>query len=194
MSEGTVNQPHDYGEHAQTVGDAGKVMADLNNLVREARKIESEITDKEVEVKEAKKRLDSLTRDALPTAMKAAGVEEFTTSDGLLVKINDKVAASITGDRNDEACNWLEENGHSDVIKREVTIAFAVNEGDLAKEVAEALQREHNRTVINKRTVHPSTLKSLIKRLLDGGKPFPKDLFGVFEFSVAEFKDKSKKK
>lgn len=180
----------DYGQYAvqgETIANAGET---LNALVREAQGYEREIVEAEEALKKAKDKLRAVVQDALPKAMKEAGLPEFTTESGITVKVKDKIENSIPAARREEAWDWLEQNGHSDILKREVTVAFGVTEGELAKQVAMTLQQEHNRSVLCQRKAEPATVKALLARLIEDKKSVPRDLFGVRELTVAEFKTK----
>lgn len=187
MSNQEVPDYGDYAKQGETIANAGAV---LNALVSEAQGYEKEIAEAEESLKKAKDRLRAVVQDALPKAMKEAGLNEFTTESGIVVKVREKIENSIPAARRNEAWDWLEKNGHADILKREVTIAFNLSEGELAQQVARQLMEEHNRSVQCERWAEPATVKSLLSRLIDEKKSVPRDLFGVRELTIAEFKTK----
>ena len=188
----TPAQPiDDYGAYAEEqVTPLAQALEGLQGLVDEAQGYEREIAEAEEKVKKAKDKLRAIVEDAMPKMMKKAGLDEFTTSTGLKVKRRNKIENSIPAARRNEAWDWLETNGHGDILKREVTIAFGIKEGDMAKTVAAALAKEHARSVSCDRWAEPATVKSLLTRMIEDQKSVPRDLFGVREFEVAEFKKK----
>lgn len=180
----------DYGEYTNegtSIANVGKI---INDLVAEAQKYEKEILESEEDLKKAKDKLRAVVEGALPKAMREAGLPEFTTESGINVKVKDKITNSILAANREKAWDWLEENGHGDILKREVVVAFGVTEGEKAKEVALALQKEHARAVQCQRKAEPATVKSLLARLIEENAEVPRDLFGVRELTVAEFKMK----
>ncbi|MCC6425660.1 MAG: hypothetical protein IT435_02445 [Phycisphaerales bacterium] len=184
----------DYGEYAQKqVTPLKEAMIGLNALVTEAQGYEREIAEAEEKAKAAKDKLRAVVMDALPKAMKAAGLTEFTTEQGLVVRHRDKIENSIPANRRNDAWDWLEKNGHADIVKREVTIAFGVKEAKAAQECAEALAKAHMRSVACERWAEPATVKALLTRLIEERKSVPRDIFGVREFAIAEFKEAKKK-
>ncbi|GEM_PF-946241 len=196
----TTPQPpaNEYAEFAPTAQDKaaqlGTAMAGLKSLVDEAQQYEREIVEAEELLKAKKDRLRAVVETALPTAMRSAGMN---TGDSIKVgevevTLRDKIENSIPADRRQEAMDWLEANGHSDIVKRTVSIAFAVGETELAAKTKAELEKAHGRTVICERKAEPATVKSILTQLIVAQKSVPRDLFGVREFSVAAFKNKKK--
>lgn len=205
MSDTNTPPAQGYGEFTG-VGTTDQITpweqarAELSNLVTEAQAAEKEIAEAEEKVKAAKKKHQDIVQGTLPTLMRKYGVFEqgFTTTSGLIVKGKSSITTSVPAPRRNEAWDWLEEHGYSDILKREVTIAFAVNEDKLAKEAAEALQTIYNRTVSCERWAEPATLKKTISDILEDNKAkaaageaiveVPKDLFGIREVDQADIK------
>lgn len=174
--------------------------AELSNLVTEAQAAEKEIAEAEEKVKAAKKKHQDIVQGTLPTLMRKYGVFEqgFTTTSGLIVKGKSSITTSVPAPRRNEAWDWLDARGYRDIIKREVTIAFAIGEDEKAEACAKALAEEHKRTVVCERWVEPSTLKKTISDILEDNKAkaaageaiveVPKDLFGIREVDQADIK------
>lgn len=188
MSDFASSVP-DYGRHNQTV-DVGETMKVVQAAVDEAIEYERHVCAAEEELKKAKSRLRAVIEDSLPKAMREANIKEFTTESGFVVKLKDKVENHIPAANRNAAWDWLEENGHGDMVKREVTIAFAVGEQELAERVQAQLQRENMRSASCERWAEPSSVKALMTRLIEEGREVPRQLFGVREFAVADIKKK----
>lgn len=175
--------------------------AALSAVVSEAQTLEKELADLEEKTKQKTERLRGLVEKTLPEMMKKAGVFEtgFTTSDdAFTVKGKSDISTSVLKDNRGQAYDWLEANGHADVVKNEVSIAFAVGEGEKAKACAKALTEDYKRSVSAERKVEPATLKKTINDILEDNKAraakgeaiveVPKELFGVREFDKATIK------
>lgn len=198
-------EPQGYGEFTG-VGSTDstpweQARAALSVLVSEAQAEEKAIADLEKQVEEKKARLKGIVERTLPEAMRKAGVFDtgFTTVDeGLVVKGKSGITTSVLKDNRGEAYDWLEANGHKDIVKNEVSIAFAVGEGAKAKECAAALTAQWKRTVNAERKVEPATLKKVIGDIIEANKEkaekgeeiveVPKELFGVREFDTVSIK------
>jgi len=75
------------------------------------------------------------------------------------------------------------------VIKRSVQVGFDKGEQDAAEALSAELRQQYPH-VKEDLSVHPSTLKSLLKELLTRGEAVPLDTFGVYEYRKAVVKKK----
>lgn len=149
-------------------------------------------------VADAQAELDRLTADlnqfqlgVLPEAMELAGVADYTLSDGTRLLVRPDVKASISIENRPFAHEWLRTNGHGGVIKE----AFMCDLRPLTPEQREKLRREimsFEITPESIESVHASTLKSLVKELLEEGTALPPSI-SVFQFKKAELKEKARK-
>lgn len=149
-------------------------------------------------VADAQAELDRLTADlnqfqlgVLPEAMELAGVANYTLSDGTQLIVRDDVKASISSDNRPYAHGWLREHGHGGIIKE----SFILDLRPLQPEQREKLRKEILQFEIipeNVEAIHPSTLKALVKELLEEGTALPPSI-NVFQFKKAELKEKARK-
>lgn len=166
-------------------------MSDLNNLValaEEMVKLEYSIAD----IDDQRKALESLRRaieeSDLPEAMEAAGVEDFTMKDGRKVTIKIRTHSHISEDNQEGAFEWLRVNGHDDIIKRIISVAFGKGEDAKAEKLFDYLTGRKNlsdNNIVGKQSVHASTLKSFVTKALAAGEEIPHDLFGIYQIPVA---------
>ena len=166
----------------------------LRMLVSMADKLRSKLQD----VADAQAELDRLTADlnmfqltVLPEAMELAGVADYTLSDGTHLLVRPDVKASISIENRPFAHGWLRDHGHGGVIKE----AFMCDLRPLTPEQREKLHQEiMSFEIIPERieSVHSSTLKSLVKELLEEGTALPPSI-SVFQFKKAELKEKARK-
>lgn len=147
-----------------------------------------ELEKAEIAVKEASENLRQVQEIDLPNAMLQAGVSEIRLPDGQRITLKEDVYASIPKDRMFEALTWLKEHNLADVIKNEIKVNFGKGE----EVAAEALIRELNEhgwtNYDSKTTVHPSTLKALIREQLAKGVNIPLDVFGAGPITKALIK------
>ena len=146
----------------------------------------------------AQAELDRLTSDlnnyqltVLPEAMELAGVASYELSDGSRLTVRPDVKASISVDNRFYAHEWLREHGHGGVIKE----FFEVDLRPLTEDQRELLRKEIMKFEVipdSVASVHASTLKSLVKELLEEGTALPPSI-SVFQFKKAELKEKARK-
>ena len=126
----------------------------------------------------------------LPNAMAQAGVQAITLPTGEKISVKNDVAASMPKDeRYPEALDWLMTNGYADVIKNEFKVNFGKGEEKSAQTFSEQLRVMGLLSKSSQHvSVHPATLKSLIKERMEAGKDVPMEMFGVFPVTKAIIK------
>lgn len=142
----------------------------------------------ELALKEASEKLRQVQEVDLPNAMLQAGVTEIRLPDGQRITLKEDVYASIPKDRMAEAFAWLKANNLADVIKNEVKVNFGKGEEESAAALIEELNAHGWTSYDTKTTVHPSTLKSLIREQLAKGVNIPLDVFGAGPITKAIIK------
>lgn len=133
----------------------------------------------------------NISQILLPEAMSSLEMTEFKLTTGFKVSIRDEVSASIKADRTEQAADFLDSIGCGDVVKDEVKVNMGKGERDHAAAFLE-LARQKGLAATEKLSVHPATLKSLVKEQLALGVEFPETDFSVFPYKRAEIKPAKK--
>lgn len=140
--------------------------------------METEYALAEEALKNLKKRLDFLKQVELPNALAELGLSTVVLDSGEQIEVKQKYYASIPAERKGEAFTWLETHKLDSVIKNVVKAEFGKGENELAKTaMQELVSLGFNPT--QDRSVHPMTLKSLVKDLFERGVEFPMEVFGA---------------
>jgi hypothetical protein len=132
--------------------------ARLKTLVASAKKAQADIEQGENWLAEKQRELKNLVEIQIPAVMQELGIEEASLDTGESISVKEQIFANISQERQVAAFQWLRDNGHGGIIKRPEP----------------------------KDTVHHSTLKALMKELLENGTEVPVELFGVFRQTVAK--------
>jgi hypothetical protein len=154
------------------------------------RDLTKQIADLENTLSVTKEKLRRVQEQDLPEAMDAVGMSKFVMDDGTTVTVKAFYAASIPDDRKEEAFDWLKEHDFDGMIKADVKVSFGKGEFEIAKSFVEFI-RGFNEKAIDpeyKENVHWQTLRAFVKEQIEGGKPLPLDMFGVFAGRKAELK------
>lgn len=135
----------------------------------------------EDQLKEAKANMVHLGEKVLPELMDAAEMTSFTTKEGIVVGVSERIRASIPAKTHKGAIAWLEANGEAGVIKRTFTIEFGRDDNTWADKF-EADMKKRKRVLPFKRktAVHPQTLAKTITGKLEAGVEVPMETFGAF--------------
>lgn len=166
-----------------------------------ARDKAAEIDDLEQRLTEARSDLTRITRMELPDLLDEAGTDSIgleasgnlPAMDITLKSIySANIAAAWSEARRAEAFAWLEANGHGDLIKTEVTIAWPRELRDKAIEFIDFFRRRYVGLVPEiTEAVHKQTLSAWFKQQVrNGGELPPLDVLGASTWRVAEMKER----
>ena len=151
----------------------------VSGLVRQQLILEQRVEDLAADLKKAQADLAHISGEALPAALAEHGLTELKMADGSKVTIATVISANITKDRANEAHDWLRANGHADLIKNTVSVAFGKGEDEKAAALIRQLD-EDGWAPDSKEAVHPSTLKAFCKEQIERGTAIPSELFGIY--------------
>ena len=180
--------PPDYSKYpADTPGEDG--LAQISRLAEALGTAEFEVEQAQEKLKKAQDTMRDLAERQLPEAMEEVGVEEFTTTTGLKVKIKEALRASMGGnaEAKAKALTWLRDNGHEAIIKLGVVVPFG--RGDEARGQAHALFSElkkQGHPAEFKQDVHAQTLGALVRELMEDGVDVPEDTLHVYRQRTAK--------
>ncbi len=141
-------------------------------------KSEEEINNLELMIK-AKKESLRQQNELIVQLMEERGVTSIRMKDGQSVDIKPFYTGSITKEKQEEAFQWLRDNGYDDIIKNQVIVKFGRAEDEQALKVWNSLMNEGLDTERNTK-VEPMTLKGFIREMIENGKELPMETFGVF--------------
>ena len=159
----------------------------VSSLANKQVKLAQELASLEEAVKAKKEEFRATSEQELPEAMQAAGLTELVLSTGEKITITEFYNAHISKVNQETAYNWLVSNGHAGLIKNEVSLKFARDQERIAEETVLALKARGLSPEI-RQSVHPSTLKTLVKEKLTSGKDIPSEPFGIYIGSKAIIK------
>ena len=172
------DQIHDYSDFKdEELGDNLKTV--LIGLADDMEAAEAEVIRLQKLLDEAKGNARRISEEDIPRALE--GLEgDFNLPDGRVVQVTQKVRANISKDNQAAAHKWMDDNGHSALIKREFTIKFSKDEDKWADKFERDLSNRKRPLDVNrKKTVHHMTLESFVRQQLAEGSDIPKELFGV---------------
>lgn len=154
-------------------------LKDISLLANQQILKETEVEVLEQKLKSAKAELRRISEVNLPTSMSQAGLKDFTLENGRKVQINTALYASIPQKNKRAAIQWLEDNGHGQIVSEDVYVPFRKGEHDKAEQVVRLLHENEINAQINE-SVNTATIKALIKELQDDGRDVPLELFGAY--------------
>jgi hypothetical protein len=168
----------DFFEQEDTSQGADKFKGAITNLAREVRNIDNTIEDLQTQMKELGRRKIDIETKQLPELLHQAGVKEITTLEGLKVSVK-FVVGSIPAESKESAYEWLDDNGHADIIKRNLALQFQKGDTSQAEQAAAAL-REMGFSPTIKLDIHPQTFMAFAREQIQNGKILPLAQWGVY--------------
>lgn len=150
----------------------------ISSLAKEQVVLENEVKALEEELKVKKAELLRIQTQTLPDALSEAGVSGFTLDTGEQVIVKGFVSAKIPAKHEQQAYQWLEDNGHGDIIKTQITVDTG-RDLELAREYQAILQEAGAEPSVG-RSVHAQTLKAFVKKEVEAGESIPLELFGAY--------------
>jgi len=174
----------DFEDLKQDAGDLRNLQDDdlsgLSKLIQRQLNLDSEIENMEETMKEMKRERDLLSQETIPTKMQELGINETTMKDGSKVTVKEGFHCRIPKAREEEALQYLKQEGLGDIIKNQVSTSFGTGEDNMAGDLAGYIESNFGITPDVKKSVHPSTLKATLKKRHEEGLSDPDDLFGIF--------------
>jgi hypothetical protein len=162
-------------------------LVSISDLAREALRVEREIEDLEIVLKERKATLAEMLDFRLPEALREINMVKFEMTDGSLIEVKQFYSASIPADRRGEAYEWLRQHGYDDIIKNTVSVQFGRGEDQQAEKLLN-LVREEGLIPDQAQKIEPMTLKAWVREMVEQGNEFPTELFGAYAGWKAKIK------
>lgn len=180
--DNAITDAQAYEKYAKRPQSEDK-LAELSQLAEEQLAKQQAVADAERALKERKEELRQIAEVAVPELMDSLGIENFTTTSGIKIKVGTKIRASINAQNQRGAFDWLREHGHEAIIKRELKMTFGMGEDEQAQEVIKKLD---GMPVQDKSAVHPSTLVKFVGEMLEAGHDVPAELFNIHQQRITK--------
>jgi len=129
--------------------------------------------------KNLKEKAKQLSNFDIPKMMQEMNVTKLKLKDGASIEVKPFYGAHIPANKQEEAFNWLRENGLGDIIKNDVTVTFGRGEDNKAMAYA-TLAKGQGYEPVQKIGVHSQTLKAVVRERIESGQDMPADLFKTF--------------
>jgi len=117
----------------------------------------------------AKEEYNEICNKLLPSAMDSLGLSELTLDDGTKIGVETFYQASISKDAKDAAFDWLDSEGHGDIIKHEVKVSLKKGQREEAETACRALTDAGLDPNVDM-SVHTSTLKAFVREEIEQGR------------------------
>lgn len=141
--------------------------------------LESEIEIRTIELAKLSEKHKNLSERLIPDKMLELGLSEIRLTNGAKLTVTPFYSAKIPDDMKDRAFSWLALNHEDGIIKCEIHAQYDRGQLAEAKKIVAALKKKGLPFELDQ-TIHHSTLKAFVRERIEGNKPIPRDLFGVY--------------
>lgn len=148
--------------------------------------VKAKIASLSAELEKNQKIQDKLEIEDIPELMLELEMKKFTLTDGTEFELLDDLKCGITEANRPEAHKWLRKMKLGGVIRTLLNQNYGPEEAAEALKNAERISELTGRPVALTESVHPGTLKALLKEQRKKGTKIPEKLFGLFPFSRAK--------
>lgn len=155
--------------------DGLETLADLaEQLVR----LDAVVEERREALAQAEKSARILSEELIPKIVEELGMPippeglKIPTRRGFSILVKEYVSASCAKDRMPALIAWLDANGESGMVKREIKLAFNRDQGEEAIALRDELRGRYPAVDANE-TVHALTLKAWVRRRLEAGEDVP---------------------
>ncbi len=121
-----------------------------------------------------------LSTEIIPELMDKLDLSKVALKNGQVVSCRPFYQGKIRSEHEEQAFDWLEQNGHGGVVKGNLTIPFAKGDKDKIVQIGKSIKQMHGIDVEINQSVHHSTMKALIREINESGKSMPGEHFDVF--------------
>jgi len=168
-----------FEKDQEEVLDRTENIKSLADEVKKLRNLEDQIANAEEHTKNLKEKAKQLSNFDIPKMMQEMNITKLKLKDGASIEVSAFYNARITSEKQEEAFNWLRNNGLGDIIKNDVTVTFGRGEDNKATAYA-VLARGQGYEPVQKIGVHTQTLKAVVRERTESGQDMPADLFNTF--------------
>jgi hypothetical protein len=156
----------------------------VSQLAKEMTSLDKDIKELEAKLRAKQDRYQQISASELPDLMSEIGMREFRLNTGEKLKIIPVLKVSVPKERMDTAEEWLDENGHSGLVKTKVEVPLPRSlDEETIQQIKEAISALGLDFKLDK-SIHHMTLNKWGREMDEEGMVIPEDIFNVFRTNV----------
>lgn len=168
---------HDYSAYIGHNNPPNNLL-EIAELAEQQLKAAQEVEIAERNLKDKKEQLREISERILPEKMEQLGLQDYTTTSGTHIEVEDKTKGYLTIENRNAGFDWMERSGFGPLIKQKLTVLFGKKDFEKAKSLlVELLDRGFVAGM--EREVHWKTMDAFIRNQLAEGNSIPLEIFSV---------------
>lgn len=148
----------------------------------------NEVKQMEARLDLRKKQLKHLSEVQIPEELHKVNMNGFTLANGFKLEVKPVFVVTLPKDKVDEADRWLDENGHSGMMRHHLDVALprgiAADELSRLKKSIERFGFDCN----DVKSIHFQTLAKWGREMNEEGEQVPTEIFNVYQGYKTEIK------
>ena len=167
-------------EYIDNTTPSDESLQSIAKLAREFVAADVHIRSLKMELEKVEKYYEEISTVKLPDAMNAIGMAEFKLSNGYTLSVIPVFNVRLPKNKIDAADEWLDNNGHSGMIKRVLQVAI---NNEIPSDVVEKLKieiEEQGFEYEEVKNVHWATIQSWANEMKTEGEIIPEEIFTVY--------------
>lgn len=156
-------------EQMQIPGTEPNKLEIIISLLRQADALQNTLASLEAQHTDLEKQRKHIVETLIPDAMDSVQLSEFRLADGRVVKLKTNYFPGIARNQMPQAVQWLNERGLGGIVKEDIQVQM---------ESKQALEQANIPFAVIQ-SIHPSSLKALVRELKEQGKEIPENLISV---------------
>jgi len=190
MAKKEAPLPYDYsGVQVDAPKASDDAMSRITELANKMRDLDKQAADIELQLKKIQENRRQIAEEQLPALFASVGVEEFKTISGVPLKLKNRVHVNVSKGKKPGIIEWLDENGHGGMVRRNVVIEFDKTQQEAVNKLIKLIGRgwPNHRTQLD---VNAATVKAFVTNRLKEGEEVPAETFGLHCVDVVEITSK----
>lgn len=178
-------------ENEEAAGPSENSLQTVRDKCRELGRLKDEIYELEKRLSELKDDHNDLAMRELPAMFDSLGIDIVgDASNQLDYVLKPYYKANLPKENPEPGLEWLDKNGHSDLIKCRVTVEFPKGLVQDARELANDIRERFNLGVKVDEGVHHMTLTSFVRNSVESGDDLPLEILGATVGNIVTVKEK----
>lgn len=170
------------GEKATTTS-----LDEVTALANQMLDLQATVAKKEADLTEAKEALRKIEMGDLPSALKAAGMQQFTLENGMVVSYKEDLTVSVPKARKPAVIEKMREWGYAGNVSNVLTVDLGKGNDNAAKSLLATAEEMGVKAVVGE-DIATGTVKSALKKRMEEGKSDDLAFFGAFSLTKATVK------
>jgi len=171
--------------------DTSEEQIDLNSISKlgiDYVMVRNNIIKLKNELERQEKAFKNLSETVIPEVMQKANMTSFGLANGFKLEVKPFVVVTLPKENADIADTWLDDNGHSGMVKHELHVPLGKGTSNYEITTIKQIIKERGFDCIEGKSIHYQTLAKWGREMTEENETIPEDIFKVYKGYKTEIK------